>query len=43
MITVLDGAMGGELSLRGGGSTTGLWSARALLDAPDMVVQVHKE
>ena len=43
MITVLDGAMGGELSLRGGGSATGLWSAKAQLDAPDMVVQVHKE
>lgn len=43
MITVLDGAMGGELSRRGGGSATGLWSAKALLDAPDMVVQLHQD
>ncbi len=35
--------MGSELRLRGGGSATGLWSAKALLDAPDMVVQVHKD
>jgi homocysteine S-methyltransferase len=35
--------MGGELVRRGVGSATGLWSARALLDSPDMVVQVHRD
>jgi|TARA_B100001964_G_scaffold226852_1_gene276132 S-methylmethionine-dependent homocysteine/selenocysteine methylase len=35
--------MGSELARRGAGSATGLWSAKALLDAPDMVVQVHRD
>ncbi len=43
MITVLDGSMGGELARRGGGASTGLWSAQALLDAPEMVVDLHKD
>ena len=43
MITILDGGMGGELSKRGTGAATGLWSAQALLDAPESVVEVHKD
>jgi len=42
-LTVLDGGMGGELMRRGAGRATGLWSAQALLDAPDMVAQVHRD
>ncbi|MEM7019571.1 MAG: homocysteine S-methyltransferase family protein [Pseudomonadota bacterium] len=42
MITILDGGMGGELQRRTG-SATGLWSAQALLEAPDLVVEIHKE
>ena len=43
MITILDGGMGSELRERGYGSADGLWSAQALLDAPDMVLQVHRD
>jgi S-methylmethionine-dependent homocysteine/selenocysteine methylase len=35
--------MGRELSRRGVHDNTGLWSAQALLDAPDIVLQVHKD
>ena len=41
MITVLDGGMGQELIRRGG--RTGLWSAQALLDAPELVAEVHRD
>jgi S-methylmethionine-dependent homocysteine/selenocysteine methylase len=40
MITVLDGGMGAEL-LRRSGHRTPLWSAQALIDDPDAVVQTH--
>jgi len=43
MLTILDGGMGRELSRRGVHDNTGLWSAQALLDAPDIVLQVHKD
>lgn len=43
MITLLDGGMGGELARRGVGDPNGLWSARALLDAPEAVVEVHRD
>ncbi|MEM7018841.1 MAG: homocysteine S-methyltransferase family protein [Pseudomonadota bacterium] len=43
MITILDGGLGLELARRGTGSHTGLWSAKALLEAPDSVVEVHKD
>lgn len=43
MITLLDGGMGGELARRGVGDPDGLWSARALLDAPEAVVEVHRD
>lgn len=41
MITLMDGGMGDELTERGSGSQTGLWSARALLVAPQEVKAVH--
>lgn len=41
MITLMDGGMGDELAKRGSGSRTGLWSARALLVAPEEVKAVH--
>ncbi len=43
MITLLDGGMGRELIRRGAGDATGLWSARALLEAPQVVVDVHRD
>lgn len=42
-LQILDGSMGAELIRRGITPRTGLWSARALLDAPEAVVQVHQE
>lgn len=42
-LQILDGSMGAELIRRGITPRTGLWSARALLDAPEAVIQVHKE
>ena len=41
-LTVIDGGMGGELQLRSG-KTGGLWSAQALVDAPDLVREVHED
>ena len=41
MVLLMDGGMGDELAIQGGGSWTGLWSAKALLEAPDMVREVH--
>ena len=43
MITVLDGAMGGEIQRRVPAAAHGLWSATALLDHPQMVVDIHRE
>ena len=43
MITLLDGGMGMELIKRGVAEVTGFWSAQALLEAPDTVVEVHKD
>lgn len=42
-MTILDGGMGGEISARVQGAGHGLWSAKALLDAPDIVVDIHRE
>ena len=42
-LQILDGSMGEELIKRGLTPRTGLWSARALIDHPAAVVQVHKE
>lgn len=43
MITILDGGMGGELLRRSDTKPTGLWSAEALLRAPEQVVEVHRD
>jgi S-methylmethionine-dependent homocysteine/selenocysteine methylase len=40
---VLDGALGTELELRGFDASLPLWSARALLDAPDAVLEIHRD
>jgi homocysteine S-methyltransferase len=40
---LLDGAMGTELERRGADTSTPLWSAKALLDLPDLVEQIHRE
>ena len=41
-ITVLDGGMGEEISARLEGAAKGLWSAKALVEKPDLVVDIHK-
>ena len=41
MVTLMDGGMGRELIRRGAATRTGTWSARALLEAPDIVVEAH--
>ncbi|MDE0272359.1 MAG: homocysteine S-methyltransferase family protein [Gammaproteobacteria bacterium] len=43
MTIILDGGMGSELIRRGVGDARGLWSARALLEAPEAVVEVHRD
>ena len=40
---VLDGAIGTELSRRGVDTGLPLWSARALLDAPDVLMRIHRD
>lgn len=42
-ITVLDGGMGGEIQKRISNSGKGLWSARALIEKPQIVVDLHRE
>ena len=42
-VLILDGAMGTELEFRGFKTQLPLWSAQALLDAPEMVRQIHKD
>lgn len=42
-ITLLDGALGTELTRRGCDTSLPLWSARALLEAPDTVAAIHAE
>ena len=43
MVTVMDGGMGRELIRRGVSLRSGLWSAKALIDAPETVVAVHRD
>ena len=43
MVTVMDGGMGRELIRRGAARRTGLWSALALIDAPRVVADVHRD
>lgn len=40
---VLDAAMGTELSRRGANTAPPLWSARALVEVPELVEKVHRE
>ncbi len=40
---LLDGATGTELERRGVDTSTPIWSAMALLDAPQLVEQIHRE
>ena len=42
-LKVLDGGMGAELIARGIMPSSGLWSARALLDSPEAVMEVHRD
>lgn len=44
-VTVMDGGMGAELARRGviAESDDGLWSAQALIEAPDTVVAAHRD
>ena len=42
-IVLLDGAMGTELERRGVSTRLPLWSAQALVDAPDRVREIHEE
>jgi S-methylmethionine-dependent homocysteine/selenocysteine methylase len=42
-ITVLDGGMGGEIQARVEGAGHGLWSAKALVEVPEVVLDIHKE
>lgn len=42
-LTVLDGAMGTELTRRGINTALPLWSASALDDAPEVVTQIHAD
>ena len=42
-VLILDGAMGTELDRRGVKTPLPLWSAQALLDAPEVVRAIHGE
>ena len=42
-ITLVDGGMGQELIRRSGQEPTPLWSARILLDRPELVLDLHKD
>lgn len=41
-VVVLDGAMATELEARGADLSGGLWSARLLMDRPELIDQVHR-
>jgi homocysteine S-methyltransferase len=41
-VVVLDGAMATELEARGADLSGGLWSARLLVDRPELIEQVHR-
>ena len=43
MVKILDGGMGGEIQRRLPNAAQGLWSATALLEDPDLVVNLHRE
>ena len=39
-LTILDGSLGAELDRRGFGRSDGIWSAKALIESPDMVAGI---
>jgi S-methylmethionine-dependent homocysteine/selenocysteine methylase len=41
--TLLDGALGTELARRGGDLAAPLWSARALVEDPDAITEIHQD
>jgi S-methylmethionine-dependent homocysteine/selenocysteine methylase len=41
-VLILDGAMGTELQRRGADTALPLWSARALVDNPNLVLEIHR-
>ncbi len=43
MIRILDGGMGGEIQSRRPEAAHGLWSATALVEDPDLVLDIHHE
>ena len=43
MLTILDGGMGGEIQRLLPGAAHGLWSAKALIEKPDLVTALHRE
>ena len=43
MITILDGGMGGEIQRWLPKAAHGLWSATALIESPELVIQIHRE
>ena len=43
MLTVMDGGMGRELVRRGVATRSKLWSAQALIDAPQTVIATHRD
>ena len=43
MLTVMDGGMGRELVRRGVATRSNLWSAQALIDAPQVVIETHRD
>jgi len=42
-LTILDGSLGAELDRRGFGRSDGIWSAKALIESPDMVAGIHRD
>lgn len=42
-VILLDGPMGTEIDRRGGDTTLPLWSARALIESPELVKEIHKD
>ena len=42
-VTVLDGGLGGEILRRLGAPETGLWAARALIERPEVITEVHDD
>jgi S-methylmethionine-dependent homocysteine/selenocysteine methylase len=42
-VLILDGAIGTELERLGVDTSLPLWSARVLLDAPDVLLQIHRD